>query len=96
MKKLDVYKRHHQTRFDITVSVPLQSQEDNRALAYWLSNTSTLLLLLKRVSKDTTSRAAEGTPRQRWRSNSMTLLERITQVSDCVLYWDVQCLMDPD
>lgn len=79
MKKLDVYKGHHQTRFDITVSVPRQSQEDNRALAYWLSNTSTLLLLLKRVSKDTTSKAAEGTPRQRWRSNSMTLLERITQ-----------------
>jgi len=47
-------------------------------LAYWLSNASTLLLLLQRTLK--ASGAAGMTP-QRRRSSSATLFGRMTQVS---------------
>lgn len=60
----------------------VQSQDNNDVLAYWLSNTSTLLFLLQRTLK--ASGAAGGAP-QRRRSNSVTLFGRMTQVSDYIL-----------
>lgn len=54
-----------------------QTQDNNDILAYWLSNASTLLLLLQRTLK--ASGAAGMTP-QRRRSSSATLFGRMTQV----------------
>ncbi|WOL07799.1 Myosin-11 [Canna indica] len=53
-----------------------KTQDNNEILAYWLSNSSTLLLLLQRTLK--ASRAAGMTP-QRRRSSSATLFGRMTQ-----------------
>ncbi|KAL5976871.1 hypothetical protein ACLOJK_021206 [Asimina triloba] len=53
-----------------------KTQENNEILAYWLSNASTLLLLLQRTLK--ASGAAGMTP-QRRRSSSATLFGRMTQ-----------------
>jgi len=47
-------------------------------LAYWLSNASTLLLLLQRTLK---ASGAAGMAPQRRRSSSATLFGRMTQVS---------------
>ncbi|OAE35798.1 hypothetical protein AXG93_4225s1010 [Marchantia polymorpha subsp. ruderalis] len=59
-----------------TIGTAIESQENNDVLAYWLSNTSTLLFLLQRTLK--ASGAAGGTP-QRRRPSSVTLFGRMTQ-----------------
>ncbi|KAG0604572.1 hypothetical protein M758_10G181000 [Ceratodon purpureus] len=59
-----------------TIGTAIESQDNNDVLAYWLSNTSTLLFLLQRTLK--ASGAAGGAP-QRRRSNSVTLFGRMTQ-----------------
>ncbi|KAG0480395.1 hypothetical protein HPP92_011253 [Vanilla planifolia] len=56
----------------------IETQDNNEVLAYWLSNASTLLLLLQRTLK--ASGAAGMTP-QRRRSSSATLFGRMTQGS---------------
>lgn len=56
----------------------LKTQDNNDVLAYWLSNASTLLLLLQRTLK--ASGAAGMTP-QRRRTASATLFGRMTQVN---------------
>lgn len=55
----------------------LQVQDNNDTLAYWLSNTSTLLLLLQHTLK--ASGAASLTP-QRRRTSSASLFGRMSQV----------------
>ncbi|WZY97265.1 hypothetical protein YC2023_069594 [Brassica napus] len=55
---------------------PLESQDNNNTLAYWLSNASTLLLLLQRTLK---ASGAAGMAPQRRRSSSATLFGRMTQ-----------------
>lgn len=59
--------------------IPLgfQTQDNNEILAYWLSNASTLLLLLQRTLK---ASGAAGMAPQRRRSSSATLFGRMTQV----------------
>ncbi|KAH0921053.1 hypothetical protein HID58_021071 [Brassica napus] len=52
------------------------SQDNNNTLAYWLSNASTLLLLLQRTLK---ASGAAGMAPQRRRSSSATLFGRMTQ-----------------
>ncbi|PIA36510.1 hypothetical protein AQUCO_03400422v1 [Aquilegia coerulea] len=59
-----------------TIGHAIETQENNEILAYWLSNASTLLLLLQRTLK--ASGAAGMTP-QRRRSSSATLFGRMTQ-----------------
>ncbi|KAG2402223.1 Myosin-11 Myosin XI [Vigna angularis] len=54
------------------------TQDNNDVLAYWLSNASTLLLLLQRTLK---ASGAAGMAPQRRRSSSATLFGRMTQVS---------------
>ncbi|KAI9077942.1 hypothetical protein K1719_040071 [Acacia pycnantha] len=54
----------------------IENQENNDVLAYWLSNTSTLLLLLQRTLK---ASGAAGMAPQRRRSSSATLFGRMTQ-----------------
>ncbi|XP_024543080.1 myosin-11 [Selaginella moellendorffii] len=56
-----------------TVGAAIESQENNDVLAYWLSNTSTLLFLLQRTLK------ASGSGPQRRRAPSVTLFGRMTQ-----------------
>lgn len=56
----------------------LQTQDNNDILAYWLSNASTLLLLLQRTLK---ASGAAGMAPQRRRSSSATLFGRMTQVT---------------
>jgi len=58
-------------------SAPLKAQDNTDVLAYWLSNTSTLLLLLQRTLK--ASGAASLTP-QRRRTASSSLFGRMSQV----------------
>ncbi|URD94446.1 Myosin N-terminal SH3-like domain [Musa troglodytarum] len=53
-----------------------QTQDNNEVLAYWLSNASTLLLLLQRTLK---ASGAAGMAPQRRRSSSATLFGRMTQ-----------------
>ncbi|KAL9275667.1 Myosin-11-like protein, partial [Drosera capensis] len=53
----------------------IEAQDNNEVLAYWLSNTSYLLLLLQRTLKPS---GAAGAP-QRRRSTSATLFGRMTQ-----------------
>ncbi|KAL4184475.1 hypothetical protein AMTRI_Chr10g225820 [Amborella trichopoda] len=53
-----------------------KTQENNDVLAYWLSNASTLLLLLQRTLK---ASGAAGMAPQRRRSSSATLFGRMTQ-----------------
>ncbi|KAH7437281.1 hypothetical protein KP509_05G063900 [Ceratopteris richardii] len=62
-------------RITETISTVVEGQENNDALAYWLSNTSTLLFLLQRNLKPS------GTPStpQRRLTQSATLLGRMTQ-----------------
>ncbi|KAK8712719.1 hypothetical protein V6N13_147948 [Hibiscus sabdariffa] len=59
-----------------TVGNSIETPDNNEVLAYWLSNASTLLLLLQRTLK--ASGAAGMTP-QRRRSSSATLFGRMTQ-----------------
>ncbi|CAF1924296.1 unnamed protein product [Brassica oleracea] len=54
----------------------IESQDNNNTLAYWLSNASTLLLLLQRTLK---ASGAAGMAPQRRRSSSATLFGRMTQ-----------------
>ncbi|XP_061371367.1 myosin-9-like isoform X2 [Gastrolobium bilobum] len=54
----------------------IETQDNNDVLAYWLSNTSTLLLLLQRTLK---ASGAAGMAPQRRRSSSATLFGRMTQ-----------------
>ncbi|KAI8565383.1 hypothetical protein RHMOL_Rhmol03G0254500 [Rhododendron molle] len=59
-----------------TIASAIEVQENNDVLAYWLSNTSTLLLLLQHTLK--ASGAASLTP-QRRRSTSASLFGRMSQ-----------------
>ncbi|XP_020576204.1 myosin-11-like isoform X2 [Phalaenopsis equestris] len=59
-----------------TIGHAIENREDNDVLAYWLSNASTLLLLLQRTLK--ASNAAGMAP-QRRRSSSATLFGRMAQ-----------------
>ncbi|CAN1765909.1 XI-E [Linum perenne] len=54
----------------------IETQDNNDALAYWLSNASTLLLLLQRTLK---ASGAAGMAPQRRRSSSASLFGRMTQ-----------------
>lgn len=54
----------------------MKTQDNNDVLAYWLSNASTLLLLLQRTLK---ASGAAGAPQHR-RTTSATLFGRMTQV----------------
>jgi myosin V len=58
-------------------SASLKAQDNTDVLAYWLSNTSTLLMLLQRTLK--ASGAASLTP-QRRRTASSSLFGRMSQV----------------
>ncbi|KAF6175051.1 hypothetical protein GIB67_039599 [Kingdonia uniflora] len=59
-----------------TIGQAIETQENNDTLAYWLSNASTLLLLLQRTLK---ASGAAGMAPQRRRSSSATLFGRMTQ-----------------
>ncbi|KAF8392246.1 hypothetical protein HHK36_022588 [Tetracentron sinense] len=59
-----------------TIGHAIETQENNDILAYWLSNASTLLLLLQRTLK---ASGAAGMAPQRRRSSSATLFVRMTQ-----------------
>ncbi|KAK6785889.1 hypothetical protein RDI58_014414 [Solanum bulbocastanum] len=59
-----------------TIGQAIETQDNNDMLAYWLSNASTLLLLLQRTLK--AGGAAGMTPQHR-RSSSATLFGRMTQ-----------------
>ncbi|XP_057439528.1 myosin-11-like [Lotus japonicus] len=59
-----------------TIGHAIETQENNEVLAYWLSNASTLLLLLQRTLK---ASGAAGMAPQRRRSSSATLFGRMTQ-----------------
>ncbi|XP_059435780.1 myosin-9 isoform X1 [Corylus avellana] len=59
-----------------TVGNAIETQDNNDILAYWLSNASTLLLLLQRTLK---ASGAAGMAPQRRRSSSATLFGRMTQ-----------------
>ncbi|CAJ1976262.1 unnamed protein product [Sphenostylis stenocarpa] len=59
-----------------TVGHAIETQDNNDVLAYWLSNASTLLLLLQRTLK---ASGAAGMAPQRRRSSSATLFGRMTQ-----------------
>lgn len=56
----------------------MKTQDNNEVLAYWLSNASTLLLLLQRTLK---ASGAAGAPPHR-RPTSATLFGRMTQVNE--------------
>lgn len=58
------------------IGTAIESQENNNILAYWLSNTSTLLLLLQRTLK---ASGVGGIAPQRRRTSSVTLFGRMTQ-----------------
>ncbi|KAL6325851.1 hypothetical protein AAG906_031026 [Vitis piasezkii] len=60
-----------------TIGQAIETQDNNDILAYWLSNASTLLLLLQRTLK---ASGAAGMAPQRRRSSSATLFGRMTQV----------------
>ncbi|XP_077248114.1 myosin-11-like [Tasmannia lanceolata] len=59
-----------------TIGHAIETQENNDVLVYWLSNASTLLLLLQRTLK---ASGAAGMAPQRRRSSSSTLFGRMTQ-----------------
>lgn len=67
----------------------LKVQDNNDVLAYWLSNTSTLLLLLQHTLK--ASGAASLTP-QRRRTASSSLFGRMSQVRHYLLYTTI-CIL---
>ncbi|XP_024966855.1 myosin-11-like [Cynara cardunculus var. scolymus] len=58
-----------------TIGQAIETQDNNDVLAYWLSNASTLLLLLQRTLK---ASGAAGAPQHR-RTTSATLFGRMTQ-----------------
>ncbi|KAF1878634.1 hypothetical protein Lal_00047305 [Lupinus albus] len=60
-----------------TIGHAIETQDNNDVLAYWLSNASTLLLLLQRTLK--ASGAAGMAPQRHRRSSSATLFGRMTQ-----------------
>ncbi|KAE9589640.1 putative myosin ATPase [Lupinus albus] len=60
-----------------TIGHAIETQDNNDILAYWLSNASTLLLLLQRTLK--ASGAAGMAPQRHRRSSSATLFGRMTQ-----------------
>ncbi|KAJ4845533.1 hypothetical protein Tsubulata_015620 [Turnera subulata] len=59
-----------------TIGHAIETGDNNDVLAYWLSNASTLLLLLQRTLK---ASGAAGMAPQRRRSSSATLFGRMTQ-----------------
>ncbi|XP_009411029.3 myosin-11-like [Musa acuminata AAA Group] len=59
-----------------TIGHAIETQDNNEVLAYWLSNASTLLLLLQRTLK---ASSAAGISPQRRRSSSATIFGRMTQ-----------------
>ncbi|KAJ8460564.1 hypothetical protein OPV22_033490 [Ensete ventricosum] len=59
-----------------TVGHAIETQDNNEVFAYWLSNASTLLLLLQRTLK---ASGAVGIAPQRRRSSSATLFGKMTQ-----------------
>ncbi|KAG6400856.1 hypothetical protein SASPL_137700 [Salvia splendens] len=59
-----------------TIGNAIETQDNNNILAYWLSNASTLLLLLQRTLK---AGGAAGAAPQHRRSPSATLFGRMTQ-----------------
>ncbi|KAE8720964.1 Myosin-5 [Hibiscus syriacus] len=59
-----------------TIGNAIETPDNNEVLAYWLSNASTLLLLLQRTLK---ASGAVGMTPQRRRSSSATLFGRMTQ-----------------
>ncbi|XP_034900467.1 myosin-9 isoform X2 [Populus alba] len=59
-----------------TTGHAIETQDNNDSLAYWLSNASTLLLLLQRTLK---ASGAAGMAPQRRRSSSATIFGRMTQ-----------------
>ncbi|KAI9376993.1 hypothetical protein POPTR_019G013800v4 [Populus trichocarpa] len=59
-----------------TIGHAIETQDNNDSLAYWLSNASTLLLLLQRTLK---ASGAAGMAPQRRRSSSATIFGRMTQ-----------------
>ncbi|XP_008785355.2 myosin-11-like [Phoenix dactylifera] len=59
-----------------TIGHAIETQDNNDVLAYWLSNASTLLLLLQRTLK---ASGAAGMAPQRRRSSSASLFGRMTQ-----------------
>jgi myosin-5 len=65
-------------------STALKVQDNNDVLTYWLSNASTLLLLLQRTLKATG--AASLTP-QRRRTTSTSLFGRMSQVRKETFYF---------
>lgn len=62
---------------NLEISTSLKVHDNNDVLAYWLSNSSTLLLLLQHTLK--ASGAASLTP-QRRRATSASLFGRMSQV----------------
>ena len=64
------------TPFHMLFQFEHQTQDNNDILSYWLSNASTLLLLLQRTLK---ASGAAGMAPQRRRSSSATLFGRMTQ-----------------
>lgn len=68
------------------VATLLKGADNNDVLAYWLCNTSTLLMLLQHTLK--ASGAASLTP-QRRRSSSASLFGRMSQVCTNTLYLDL-------
>lgn len=63
--------------YDFNMPFTLKTQDNNDILAYWLSNASTLLLLLQRTLK---AGGAAGAAPQHRRAPSATLFGRMTQV----------------
>ncbi|XP_022899025.1 myosin-11-like isoform X2 [Olea europaea var. sylvestris] len=59
-----------------TIGVAIETQDNNDVLAYWLSNASTLLLMLQRTMK---AGGGAGAAPQHRRSPSATLFGRMTQ-----------------
>ncbi|CAA7059034.1 unnamed protein product [Microthlaspi erraticum] len=70
------------------VSSAIDVPDNNEVLAYWLSNSATLLLLLQRTLKATG--AASLTP-QRRRTASTSLFGRMAQISLCSLLLHREC-----
>uniref|UniRef100_A0A803KPV9 Myosin XI n=1 Tax=Chenopodium quinoa TaxID=63459 RepID=A0A803KPV9_CHEQI len=62
-----------------TIGHAIEAQDNNDVLAYWLSNASTLLLLLQHTLKANT---AAGMAPQRRRTSSATLFGRMSQVQE--------------
>ncbi|KAH9605687.1 hypothetical protein KSS87_015844, partial [Heliosperma pusillum] len=61
-----------------TIGSAIEVQDNNDMLAYWLSNTSSLLLLLQQTLKATATAAKPGLPPQRRLTTSTSLFQRMT------------------